>query len=80
MYRLKADNPFYLYSIPCNNVFFISIFRNLFAYSSTDRLIYLRQFATKGSDMKLVATMKGHVSEVAKVSTSYTIMVSLLSN
>lgn len=45
---------------------FVSV-RNLFAYSSTDRLIYLRQFATKGSDMKLVATMKGHVSEVAKV-------------
>ena len=42
--------------------------RNLFAYSSTDRLIYLRQFATKGSDMKLVATMKGHVSEVTQFS------------
>ncbi|XP_065883559.1 uncharacterized WD repeat-containing protein all2124-like isoform X2 [Dysidea avara] len=40
---------------------------NLFAYSSMDHLIYLRQFATKGSDMKLVATMKEHVSEVAKI-------------
>ena len=41
--------------------------RNLFAYSSSDRLIYLRQFATKGTDMKLVATMSGHVSEVVQV-------------
>lgn len=41
--------------------------RNLFAYSSSDRLIYLRQFATVGSDMKLVATMSGHVSEVVQV-------------
>lgn len=41
--------------------------RNLFAYSSSDRLIYLRQFATKGADMKLVATMSGHVSEVVQV-------------
>ena len=43
------------------------ISRNLFAYSSSDRLIYLRQFATKGTDMKLVATMSGHVSEVVQV-------------
>ena len=37
---------------------------NLFAYASTDSVCYIRKFSTHGSEMMLVDTLQGHVSEV----------------
>ena len=74
MFCEKIPNK-YRYSITCeclviwtnDLIVFPNSYRDLFAYSSSDRLIYLRRFATTGADMKLVATMSGHVSEVVQV-------------
>ena len=41
--------------------------RNEFAYSSADKLVYIRQFSPVGSEMKLKAILQGHESEVTQV-------------
>ncbi|XP_015205144.2 uncharacterized protein [Lepisosteus oculatus] len=41
--------------------------RNEFAYSSSDGLIYLRQFSPVGREMKLINVMRGHESDVTAV-------------
>ena len=38
--------------------------RDMFAYASTDMVCYVRKFSIHGSEMTLVGTLKGHVSEV----------------
>lgn len=35
-----------------------------FAYASTDSMVYIRKFATYGSEMVLVNTLQGHLSDV----------------
>lgn len=37
---------------------------NLFAYSSSDSMVYIRKFAMHGSEMTLVYTLQGHLSDV----------------
>ena len=41
--------------------------RNEFAYSSTDKLVYIRKFAKTGSEMKMVAVLQGHEGDVTQV-------------
>lgn len=41
--------------------------RNEFAYASCDKLVYIRQFAERGSDMKLKAVLQGHEAEVTQI-------------
>ena len=36
----------------------------LFAYASTDSLVYVRRFSEHGSSMSLVTTLHGHLNEV----------------
>lgn len=38
--------------------------RNVFAYSSTDKLVYIRHFSLDGTKMKLENTLQGHSLEV----------------
>ena len=42
-------------------------FRREFAYSSTDRIIYIRRFSTEGNKMPLLNTLQGHFAEVTCV-------------
>ena len=37
---------------------------NLFAYASSDSMVYIRKFAMHGSEMTLVYTLQGHLSDV----------------
>ncbi len=37
---------------------------NYFGYASTDSMCYIRKFSTRGSEMTLVNTLQGHLSEV----------------
>ena len=41
--------------------------RNEFAYSSADKLVYIRNFSTSSQDMKLKAALHGHKGEVSMV-------------
>ncbi|RDD41749.1 F-box/WD repeat-containing protein pof1 [Trichoplax sp. H2] len=41
--------------------------RNEFAYASSDRLVYVRQFSSRGSEMRLVNVLQGHDGEVTQV-------------
>ena len=41
--------------------------RNEFAYSSTDKLVYIRKFAEIGSEMKMAAALQGHKSDVTQL-------------
>ena len=41
--------------------------RKEFAYSSTDKMVYIRKFSTTGSKMTLVNTLQGHDAEVTCV-------------
>lgn len=41
--------------------------RNEFAYCSADKMAYLRNFSTNGSEMKLLAVMQGHEAEVTQI-------------
>ena len=43
------------------------LFRQQFAYASSDRMVYLRQFSTDGSKLTLVNTLQGHYGEVTSV-------------
>lgn len=38
-----------------------------FAYSSSDKMVYIRKFSTTGSKMTLVNTLQGHEAEVTCV-------------
>ena len=40
------------------------LFRNEFAYSSSDKMVYIRRFATDGTAMVLLNTLQGHYGEV----------------
>ena len=42
-------------------------FRNEFAYSSSDKMVYIRKFATGGMEMVLLNTLQGHEAEVTCV-------------
>jgi len=42
-------------------------FRKEFAYSSSDKMVYIRKFSTTGSRMTLVNTLQGHDAEVTCV-------------
>ena len=44
--------------------FYPSAKHNLFGYASTDSMCYIRKFAVRGSEMVLVNTLQGHLSEV----------------
>ena len=37
------------------------------AYSSSDKLVYIRQFSTCGEEMVLLNTLQGHLAEVSCV-------------
>ncbi len=39
-------------------------YRNEFAYSSSDKMVYLRKFSTEGKEMVLLNTLQGHYAEV----------------
>jgi len=41
--------------------------RNEIAYSSSDKLVYIREFSSNGSEMKLKAVLHGHEAEVTQV-------------
>ena len=41
--------------------------RDEFAYSSSDKLVYIRNFSENGSKMKLRAVLQGHEAEVSQV-------------
>ena len=43
------------------------ILRNEFAYSSSDKMVYIRKFSTNGVDMVLLNTLQGHFGEVTAV-------------
>ena len=42
-------------------------YSNEFAYSSSDKMVYIRKFSTNGSKMTLVNTLQGHEAEVTCV-------------
>ncbi|XP_031573939.1 ribosome biogenesis protein WDR12 homolog, partial [Actinia tenebrosa] len=44
-----------------------SVERNEFAYASSDKLVYIRQFSNKGNEMLLSAILQGHEAEVTQV-------------
>ncbi|XP_020913413.1 U5 small nuclear ribonucleoprotein 40 kDa protein [Exaiptasia diaphana] len=44
-----------------------SVERNEFAYASSDKLVYIRQFSDKGDEMTLSAVLQGHEAEVTQV-------------
>lgn len=41
--------------------------RNEFAYASSDKLVYIRQFSDRGAEMTLSAVLQGHEAEVTQV-------------
>ena len=53
----------------CLSIFFYHCcsLRNEFAYSSTDKLVYIRKFAETGSEMKMAAVLQGHESDVTQL-------------
>ncbi|CAH3158443.1 unnamed protein product [Porites lobata] len=44
-----------------------SLERNEFAYASSDKLVYIRQFSERGAEMTLSAVLQGHEAEVTQV-------------
>ena len=42
--------------------------RDEFAYASSDKLVYIRQFSDRGAEMTLSAVLQGHEAEVTQVS------------
>jgi WD40 repeat protein len=61
--KLDVTNMvFYLLIFVC-----FTIYRKEFAYSSSDKMVYIRKFSTTGSKMTLVNTLQGHEAEVTCV-------------
>lgn len=50
---------------PC----YSALCRNEFAYASSDKLVYIRQFSDRGAEMTLSAVLQGHEAEVTQVRT-----------
>ena len=48
-------------------IFVYCFFRNEIAYSSSDKLVYIRQFSPNGFEMKLKSILQGHDAEVTQV-------------
>ena len=49
-------------------LYFSFLHRNEFAYASSDKLVYIRQFSERGAEMTLSAVLQGHEAEVTQVS------------
>lgn len=49
-------------------LYFSYLHRNEFAYASSDKLVYIRQFSERGAEMTLSAVLQGHEAEVTQVS------------
>ena len=45
----------------------VHLYRNLFAFSTSDKLVHIYKFATKRERLELVATLSGHTDEVTQV-------------
>ena len=50
--------------------------RNEIAYSSSDKLIYIRQFLPNGFEMKLKSILQGHDAEVTQVFKAILVIIS----
>ena len=50
----------------------IIILRNEFAYAASDKLVYIREFSNRGSNMKLSGVLQGHEADVTQVCTTPT--------
>jgi len=46
---------------------YILWFREEFAYSSSDHMVYIRKFSKRGEEMVLLNTLQGHFMEVTCV-------------
>lgn len=52
---------------PNMTILYFTFHRKEFAYSSSDKMVYIRKFSTTGSRMTLVNTLQGHDAEVTCV-------------
>ena len=45
-------------------------FRNEFAYSSSDKLIYIRKFSKRAAEMRITSVLEGHEGEILQADTN----------
>ena len=53
--------------LPQQTLYLLLFCRNEFAYASSDKLVYIRQFSDRGAEMTLSAVLQGHEAEVTQV-------------
>ena len=53
--------------ITITNCQHLCFFRDEFAYAASDKLVYIRQFSDKASNMKLTGILQGHEADVTQV-------------